>query len=423
MAINITKVVNEINSRVLDSSRSATELSQLFAASSRIENSGVNALTYRSTGHLPSTADSNNIGSLAFVEADNVFGDSSGRFYYASSRDSGWLAITTAQDSDEATITAPSGAAEPSVRQAANYGFTAGGKMPAIGAPWNYIQKFALASDANATDVGDTTDYKTQNVGASSSTHGYSMGGFIGYGPNNPSTTNVIEKWSHTSDGNAVDAGDLLAATRMGSSAFSPTDGFHMAGYIVPGSNLDTIQKFPFASDGNTADTNANILVTTRTAASCMSSTHGYVLGGYPSGPTAPGDYVDVIQKFPFASGSDATDVGNLLAGNSHGDGKQSDTHGYHSGGNGAVPAPGARNEIQKFTLASDADATDVGNLTVSRYPGASLGVASTASGYTAGGASPYVNTIDKHSLSSDGDATDVGDMLSPALQYATSQN
>ena len=426
MAVNLTKVLSQIETRhaAIDSNTDATEHTRLDAINDRINAMG-GVLTYRSTGHLPTITDSAYIGTIAYVAADNVFGDSSGAFYMATFRDSGWVKVPSLQDSDEGAIAAPGGggAAEPSNRQGSNYGFFAGGMMPAIAGSWNYIQKFPLTSDANTSDIGDLTDYTRQNQGASSSTHGYGMGGFVAYGPNNPSVINVIEKWSMLSDGNAADAGDLVGLNRLGAGLMSPTDGYYAGGYppaSPTGTNL--IQKFPFASDGNTADTGQDLLLTTYSNTSCMSSTHGYVMGGYPS-PNPTGDYSDQIQKFPYASGSNATDVGNLIAGNSYGGGNQSNTHGYHAGGNGAGSG-GFRNDIQKFTFASDADATDVGDLTTARYQGTGNAVTSTTHGYAGGGAaSPYVNTIDKFSLSSDGNATDVGDMLSPAAQYASSHN
>ena len=46
--------------------------------------------------------------------------------------------------------------------------------------------------------------------------------------------------------------------------------------------------------------------------------------------------------------------------------GQSSRTHGYTSGGADATPAPS--NVIDKFPFSSDDNATDVGDLTVSRY-------------------------------------------------------
>ena len=66
---------------------------------------------------------------------------------------------------------------------------------------------------------------------------------------------------------------------------------------------------------------------------------------------------------------------------------------------------------IDKFSFAADANATDVGDLTVARF--SSAGQSSATSGYAAGGggAPARVNTIDKFPFASDTNATDVGDL------------
>ena len=69
-------------------------------------------------------------------------------------------------------------------------------------------------------------------------------------------------------------------------------------------------------------------------------------------------------------------------------------------------------NVIDKFSFATDGNATDVGDLTVARYK--SAGQSSQRMGYTtASEGSPSVtsNVIDKFSFATDGNATDVGDM------------
>ena len=74
---------------------------------------------------------------------------------------------------------------------------------------------------------------------------------------------------------------------------------------------------------------------------------------------------------------------------------------------------------IDKFPFASDANATDVGDLFQSRLGAA--GQSSTASGYTSGG-NPGSNTIDKFPFASDGNATDVGNLTSSKPNCAGQQ-
>jgi hypothetical protein len=92
------------------------------------------------------------------------------------------------------------------------------------------------------------------------------------------------------------------------------------------------------------------------------STTHGYVSGGTPS--TAPTIY-NTIDKFPFASDGNASDVGDL-ASIAHilSTGQSSTTSGYTSGGRYGS----ADNVIEKFPFSTDSNSTDVGDLTQGRY-------------------------------------------------------
>ena len=73
---------------------------------------------------------------------------------------------------------------------------------------------------------------------------------------------------------------------------------------------------------------------------------------------------------------------------------------------------PTLLNIIDKFPFAADANATDVGDLTVSRQ---CCVVKVHNHGYTSGGAGPSKYVIDKFPFSSDANATDVGDLTSVA--------
>jgi hypothetical protein len=126
----------------------------------------------------------------------------------------------------------------------------------------------------------------------------------------------------------------------------------------------------------------------------------------------------NVIEKFPFATDGDATDIADLTQARYGASGQSSDVSGYASGGRTNTAA---QSTIDKFPFASDGNATDVGDLTVEgRYIG--NGTSSTASGYTAGRlteSNTEVNTIDKFPFASDGNATDVGNLT--GTRYGTS--
>ena len=80
------------------------------------------------------------------------------------------------------------------------------------------------------------------------------------------------------------------------------------------------------------------------------------------------------------------------------GAGQSSTTHGYTSGGYSSASSPTTTNIIEKFTFASDANATDVGDMSVARYY--TSGQSSTAHGYTSGGL-PTEDIIDKFAFAS----------------------
>jgi hypothetical protein len=126
----------------------------------------------------------------------------------------------------------------------------------------------------------------------------------------------------------------------------------------------------------------------------------GYSAGAYP--PVS-----NVIDKFSLVSDADATDVGNLTTTRGASAGQTSATHGYTSGGN-----DGSRtNVIDRFSFTTDGDATDVGDMVVaSEYP---AGQSSETHGYVCGGStgSGNVNTIEKFAFGSSGNATDIADM------------
>jgi hypothetical protein len=123
--------------------------------------------------------------------------------------------------------------------------------------------------------------------------------------------------------------------------------------------------------------------------------------------------------NFHFATDTNATDVGDLTLTRRGvpSVGQSSSISGYTSGG-------GYGNIIDKFPFATDTNATDVGNLTQARSYAS--GQSSSVSGYTSGGyhAPPgtSLNTIDKFPFAADSNATDVGD-LTLAKFYLTGQS
>jgi len=175
----------------------------------------------------------------------------------------------------------------------------------------------------------------------------------------------------------------------------------------------DTIDKFPFASDANATDV-SNLTGSRWSGAGQSSATHGYTSGGQPD------DFEKVVDRFQFASDGNATTWGHFSLGAFYSNGRYAaagqssieNGFGYTSGG--GYPVQNVLNRIDKFPFAAEFDiAADVGDLTVGRRE--TRGQSSTTHGYTSGGRTlPQIyNVIDKFPFTSNGNATDVGDLTS----------
>ena len=282
-------------------------------------------------------------------------------------------------------------------------GYSSGGEK-ITGPPYyvNFIDKFPFSSDANASDVGDLTQARARAAGQSSSASGYSSGGVP--------TINTIDKFPFSVDGNATDVGDLLQGIDYVAGNSSENSGYTSGGGF---SSTNVIQKFPFSSDANATD--VGDLVQGRFGAGGQSSpSNGYVSGG---GTFPPFTDVNPIDKFPFASDANATDVGDLSVARAYVAGQSSTASGYTSGGPHPPPEIGRSTVIDKFPFSSDANATDVGDLTDGRKE--VTGQSSASSGYSSGGKGSFPTlpgqallTIDKFPFGSDANATDVGNLL-----------
>jgi hypothetical protein len=264
----------------------------------------------------------------------------------------------------------------------------------------NTIEKFSLSADANATDVGDLVQAQGRSQGCTSSDHGYVVAAF------NPNITfaanSTIQRFPFSTDTNSTGVGDLAAAALRyaGSSNSKETHGYSVASSGPPTliSRRD-INKFPFASSTSSTDV-GDVTVNRERGAGGNSSTHGYKAGG--SG--AP--ISTIIDKFPFASDGNATDVGDLLySAGANFAGASSTTHGYTAGG---FPAPTGQS-INKYSFSTDGNATDVGDLITSAN--GNSGSSSTTHGYSAGGGPAVKNTIQKFPFSTDANATDIADL------------
>jgi len=229
-------------------------------------------------------------------------------------------------------------------------------------------------------------------------------------------STSTIDVSSLTSDDDgkrvAVDANNALALIASDSPFFDLpkfTYTGSVAGYTTGGrypTNSNVIDKYPFSSDTNASDV-GDLTIAENYYCGQSSLTDGYATGGLNNPSQA-------TQKFPFSSDTNATagafDLSVLRYG---GAGCSSSTHGYDAGGtvNPGQPVPAAAsNIIDKFPFSADSPATDVGDLTYTIADGSSAGYSFDGTAYVAGGA-PATDVINRWSTVSDENATDVGEL------------
>ena len=283
----------------------------------------------------------------------------------------------------------------PPAYQGSQYGYACGAYSAS-----DVIDKFSYTSDGNASDVGNLTIARGISQGNSSSTYGHVSGGRGG-----STYYNTIDRFPFASDTNASDWGDLTDVIAYGTGC-SDVD----YGYTVGGRNasiyVDVIQRFQFSSNAGASD--VGDLTANRqamTGHSDQGNSYGFVAGGETGPPWAE---LNIIERFAFASSSNSSDVGDLIAANSNqfrnwSIGPNSSSYGFTIGGN-----PNSINNIQRFAFASSANATDWADLTTGNYGQA--GSSSGTNGYAAGGAVTNT-TIEKFPFASQTNATDIGNL------------
>tara|TARA_B100001179_G_C18587066_1_gene402712 strand:- start:64 stop:1266 length:1203 start_codon:yes stop_codon:yes gene_type:complete len=291
-----------------------------------------------------------------------------------------------------------------------NYGYILGA-IPSS----NVIERFSFSSDGNGVDVGDLPANQYFGAGCSSTTHGYEAGGADGSAHGWQIDIYKVSFATATAAGTTV--GDLTQRRGGNAGCSSSSYGYSSAGQLTPpypgDLSYNIIDKFSFATDGNATDV-GDLTISSSSRGGMSDVSYGYVTGGRIAGQPV----YNVIERFSFTSDGNASDVGDLLETLERGGTSESATHGYSSGGR--VGGTASTDRIQKFAWGSSSNATDVANLINSTTNEASGGCGSASYGYNNGGY--MVNIIQKYSFSSDSNATDVGDMLSAKAATANAQ-
>lgn len=237
----------------------------------------------------------------------------------------------------------------------------AGGNDTSASGITNAIRYIDITGSGGSTSFGSLT----ANRGAVSGASGNNRGLFIA-GVSSSAWTNIIEYITTTTTGNSVDFGDTVASG---------------------------ISNVAAASDGTTAM---------------------YAMGDYQG---------TSIEKVTIATTGNASAwSGSLSNSRNNGTAASDGTKGFFMGG---LPIPNTgvtQNTIDYFTISTDSNATDWGDLTQSKYGGRAVGNADRIL-YGGGRTSSELNNIDYFSTASAGNAYDFGDLTYNARGQAAANN
>jgi hypothetical protein len=325
----------------------------------------------------------------------------------------------TAGENVWTNVGAGTGNVQPYVYQGSSYGYCVSGYHYPPGG-WNNIDRYSFTSDGNAVDVGDLTVTGATGIyqgfwnasGASSSTYGYVLGNFF------PAQGDSIEKFQLVATADGVDIGDLTQACSEAVSCSTGSYAYVLGGMLPnDGAGITTIQSLAYASEAK-ADTTADLAGVSgyyTRATGGQNTTHGFKLGGAIGGPASG---TTVIEIWQMATTNNSADHGDLTGNIREACGTSSLTHAYTAGGS-TQTAAAKIDRIEKVQMASSANSTDIANMLVSKVGWSAS--SSTTHGYTHGHLTSSAGSTDinKFSHVSDANATDVGD-LTTARSMAT---
>jgi len=203
-------------------------------------------------------------------------------------------------------------------------GFFAGGAGPSgPGADRGHIIDYVnIASFGDSIRFGDLSLSRRQGAACGSPTRGVFTGGYLHASPY--LRYNVIDYVTISTEGNAIDFGDLTSIRGALGAGSNATRGFAAGGTTANSTtNTNTIDYLTIASTGNTQEF-GDLSVTLHNSGVMPSATRAVFAGGY-SGPSS----TNVISYVEIATLGNSQDFGDLMVARAAGnDGANSDSHG-----------------------------------------------------------------------------------------------
>ena len=268
--------------------------------------------------------------------------------------------------------------------------------------PLNVIQYKTIASDVGTSDFGDLQSARFGLVGSGSNV---TLGVFAGGKTSSSNNVTDTDKITVATTGSEADFADLRVGARMGGAggASNGTLLFVTGGRAASG-RIDNKEYFTFASPATSVD--AGNLDKAKSGIAASNGNSKYLIaGGYDGGSGTE----NVIEYHTFSTSADSSSTGTLGT---------TDQEGYMiSSAARAVYFRGASSSavMEFMTVSSEGNASSFGDATVARasMSGWSDGTRGEfAGGDNEGGSSTNgSDVIDKITIASEDNATDVGDL------------
>ena len=233
------------------------------------------------------------------------------------------------------------------------------------------------------------------------------------FGGEGSNPRNTIQFFNVDSTGNAIDFGDMNDERTEGMACASREFAFAVGGFLgsSPTNYTNTLDRVTIASQGN-ATNFADAHRQTGQAASVASSTRAVTGGGVYSGSN--GATNNNIDFFTMSSQADGLDFGDLPITSRGVSGCSSPTRGIFFLGDNAGST--RVNTINFVTISTTGNSSDFGDsTTTARY---SSGCSNAVRGLNFGGGGPTTNIIDFITIATLGNAKDFGDLLAATSDF-----
>ena len=277
----------------------------------------------------------------------------------------------------------------------------AGGHNDQLDYSVTVIEYLDINTTGNTADFGDLTIRKRNASATGNGTYAVCMGGATSNtNPPVPANTDVIDRWTCATLGNASDFGNITIANQNGACVGDGTYGILGGGTRSGSSTRPTIDYITIETPGDATDF-GDLTTNSYNHTSTNDMTRGVFIQG------TQGNNIDYITMATPGNAASFGSTSSLY--------KQNNTNGVISNNTRGTWAGGTyTDEIHYLTIQTTGNSSSFGDLTVARGYLAGTSNPSTGRGLAMGGLDnpTLYNTIDYWDIATTGNAQDFGDLL-----------